>query len=222
MSEKAPPEFPAALDLVTRHKPRLKTQASRIKAAVCVILRNTDQGIEFLLMQRADHPNDPWSGQMAFPGGKVEKTDAGPKEAAMREAFEEVGIRLSEQQYVGQLNDLYGFKLDGVYVAHIASFVFLLDEPVSIKHNYEVADTVWLPLEYLEDPNNFMVYENPRVNLLDIRDMPAIRINLDKGQILWGLSMRILLLLYDVLERPMTVLDEATIKILRELEANEH
>lgn len=219
MTLKAQPKSTSLLDPLTRYQPRLKTEPSRIKAAVCVILREGKDGLEFLMMQRADHPDDPWSGQMAFPGGKVEASDAGPKAAAMRETREEVGIELTDQDYVGRLNDLYGFKLDGIYVAHIASFVFLIDRPVTIKPNYEVADTVWLPLEYLEDPTHFMIYEKPRP---DIPDMPAIRINLDKGQILWGLSMRILLLLYDVLERPMSVLDESTLKRLREIEENEN
>ncbi|HYN43940.1 MAG TPA: NUDIX domain-containing protein, partial [Thermoanaerobaculia bacterium] len=55
------------------------------KAAVAVILRDGDGGVELLFIRRAEHPRDPWSGQMGLPGGRVDPGDASPLAAALRE-----------------------------------------------------------------------------------------------------------------------------------------
>ncbi|HAU68825.1 MAG: CoA pyrophosphatase [Arenicella sp.] len=208
----------AAVQALAQHEPRIKSEPSRIKAAVCMVLREGTNGTEILLMQRAHHADDPWSGQMAFPGGKIEESDAGPKEAAMRETLEEVGIELSDSQFVGRLNDLYGFKLEDVYVAHIASFVFWLDEHVPVIANYEVADTVWLPLSWLNDADNYMLYEPERV---EIPPMPAVRINMELHQVLWGLTLRIVVHFLDIIEHPMSVIEPSIRQRIQRLEENE-
>ncbi len=210
--------MPRELAHVAAHEPRIKSQESRIKAAVAIVLRHGGDGVEMLLMQRAHHENDPWSGQMAFPGGKIEASDADAQQAAMRETLEEVGIALRDDQFVGRLNDLYGFKLDGVYVAHLSSFVFWIDEPVNIVPNYEVADTVWLPLQWLEDKHNYLLYDPPRK---EIPKMPSVLIDEPKQQVLWGLTLRIVLHLVDLLQQPMRVLDDATKQTIRQIEADE-
>jgi len=43
------------------------------------------------------------SGQVAFPGGKIDPTDSGPGDAALREAYEEVGLRREEARVLGYL-----------------------------------------------------------------------------------------------------------------------
>ena len=60
-------------------------------AAVLVPVVQYDSGPSILLTRRADHL-DKHSGQVAFPGGKVEKRDASPVETALREAEEEIGL----------------------------------------------------------------------------------------------------------------------------------
>ena len=69
--------------------------------------------------------------------------------------------------------------------------------------NHEVADMLWLPMSYLEDPNNSYEFYHPHDPSLK---MPAILINENKGQILWGLSLRMLKILYTILNRPMKAL----------------
>ena len=183
-----------------------------------MVLREGAGGTEILLMQRAHHPDDPWSGQMSFPGGKIEDSDAGSKEAAMRETLEEVGIDLSDAQYLGRLNDLYGFKFEDVYVAHIASFVFWLDEHVPVIPNYEVADTVWLPLSWLDDVDNYMLYQPERI---EIPAMPAVLINLELQQILWGLTLRIVVHFLDIIGHPMSVIEPSIRERIQRLEKDE-
>jgi len=184
------------LDLIRNHQAKTKQQESLISAAVAIVIRDTDSGPEFLLMQRAKH-------QMAFPGGKIEAQDKSHKNTAIRETLEEVGLRLSNDDFVGQIDDVYGLKANGVFSVHVACFVFKLNREVMLVANHEVADMLWLPMSYLEDPKNSYEFYHPHDPSLK---MPAILINENKGQILWGLSLRMLKILYTILNRPMKAL----------------
>jgi len=158
------------------------------------------------MMQRAKHERDPWSGQMSFPGGKIDSQDKDAKAAAIREAFEEVGAELRDEDFIGQLDDLYGLKVDDVFSVHVACFVFKPQHELKLKANYEVADMVWLPISALDDRANAFDYKHPKDPALS---MPAVMINESKDQILWGLSLRMLANLHELLNWPMQVLTEA-------------
>jgi len=192
------------LDLIRHYQANTQTPESLVNAAVSIVLRNPENP-EFLLMQRAKHPNDPWSGQMAFPGGKFETKDGSYKQTAIRETQEEVGLELREDEFIGQLDDVYGVKANGELSVHVACFVFLLERDVNLNANHEVADMVWLPFSFLEDPLNF--YEHAHPHDLSLK-MPAILIDQPKEQILWGLSLRMLLTLYRVLHLPMKAISD--------------
>lgn len=191
------------LDLIRNYQTITKQRESLIDAAVAIIIRDTGSGPEFLLMQRAKHKNDPWSGQMSFPGGKFEAQDKSHKQAAIRETLEEVGLSLTDDEFIGQIDDVYGLKSNDVFVVHVACFVFKINREPMLVANHEVADMVWLPFSYLENPKNSYELYHPDDSSLK---MPAILINQDKEQILWGLSLRMLKILYTILERPMNAL----------------
>lgn len=190
------------LDFITNHQPETRSEASLMQAAIAIILREGRKGTEFLLMQRALHEGDPWSGQMAFPGGKLEASDVTKKATAIRETKEEVGIQLTKQDYIGQLDDLYGMKANNKYNVHVSCFVFKVDRPISLQGNHEVADLVWLPMSYLRDPSHAYNFYHPKQP--DLK-MPAVLINEGKEQILWGLSLRIMRSLYQLIDEPMPI-----------------
>ena len=206
------------LQLIGEYKPRVRAGHSLMKAAVAMILRDGEQGTEVLLMQRAFHPKDPWSGQMAFPGGKIEATDESAKAAAMREAHEEVGADLREQDYVGRLDDVYGLKVNTVFSVHISCFVFQPARPLDLVANEEVADMVWLPLAFLNDRKNAHDFVHPSDPALA---MPAVMINPSMSQVLWGLSLRMLNNFHSVLGVDMNVLSQEDLELLREIEQRE-
>jgi len=189
-------------DLIAGHQPEILFEDNLMQAAIAIILRDGREGTEFLLMQRARHKNDPWSGQMAFPGGKVEPKDVSKKATAIRETHEEVGIRLTEQEFIGQLDDLYGMNAKNRNNVHVACFVFKLDGPVRLKSNHEVEDLVWLPMAYLSDNQHAIDFYHPKDKAIK---MPAVLIDQDKEQILWGMSLRMLQTLYKLIDEPMFI-----------------
>ena len=78
------------------------------RAAVALIFRAGERGSpELLFIKRAEYPGDPWSGQIAFPGGREEASDTSLAETAIRETREETGIDLvRDGQIIGTLDDL--------------------------------------------------------------------------------------------------------------------
>ena len=203
------------LAAISANQPQARAQQSLMKAAVTIILRDAEHGTEFLMMQRAFHDRDPWSGQMSFPGGKIETDDADAKAAAIREAFEEVGVGLTEQDYIGQLDDLYGLKVDGIFSVHVSTFVFKPERNLKLIANGEVADMLWLPFSYLDDVTNSHYFFHPHD---DSVQMPAIMIDDQKEQILWGLSLRMLSMLHELLDLPMSAIDVAAHDHLKQIE----
>jgi 8-oxo-dGTP pyrophosphatase MutT (NUDIX family) len=203
------------LDTIADYRPSRSPDKSLLKAAVAIIIRDVEWGSEFLLMQRAKHEHDPWSGQMSFPGGKIEATDESAKMAAIREVEEEVGLALTDVDYIGQINDVYGLKVDNQYSVHVSCFVFKPTNELSPVGNYEVADLVWLPISYLDNPNNAHDHRHPQD--LTVK-MPSVMIDADKEQILWGLSLRMLSEFYSLIGRPLRVLSEQDHSALQKIE----
>lgn len=120
-----------------------------------LIKEDKEQGLSVLMIQRALKNGDPWSGHMAFPGGHMDKSDASIMAAAQRELEEEVGIDGGKHsQYLGRLSDL-------VTRAHLAQrpmvitpFVFSVETLPDFKLNHEVADVIWVPLNFLANSAN--------------------------------------------------------------------
>lgn len=154
-------------------------------AAVAMILTEGEQGLETLFIQRARHPRDPWSGQMAFPGGRQDPEDPTLEMAAERETLEEVGIRLAPERRLGRLNDLEGGRLVQHRLA-VSAFVYHHADPPPITPNYEVADDVWVPLRFIADPKNVRPYVFPNDPLS--REFPSF---VYEGYTVWGLTYRI-------------------------------
>ncbi len=151
-------------------------------AAVAFLLREGDFGVETLFIQRAEHPDDPWSGHMALPGGRVEDYDKSFDAAARRETLEEVGIPVPETDVIARLDDVYGGRLVDYGMA-VVPFVCRCDFAGPLKLNYEVADTVWLPLSYLANPENIVEYH---FNLSkDLKSFPSYQY---EQYTIWGMT----------------------------------
>jgi 8-oxo-dGTP pyrophosphatase MutT (NUDIX family) len=156
------------------------------RAAVALVLRDGPSGIELLFIRRADHPEDPWSGQMAFPGGRSEPGDANLLATAVRETEEEIGIDLSrEADVLGPLDEVRAMaRLQPVDLA-IAPFVFRLRGDVTLRPNHEVRSVHWIPLEELvrEERRSLMDYAYQGSTL----QFPCLRV---EDIVIWGLTYR--------------------------------
>ncbi len=77
------------------YEPTLHDGGLQHRAAVAIVLTDNAGSLDLLLIERARRASDPWSGQMAFPGGRVDVADSTPRAAAERETLEEVGLSLA-------------------------------------------------------------------------------------------------------------------------------
>ncbi len=172
------------------------------RAAVAAVFRPEEQGrgSELLFIQRAVKDTDPWSGQMAFPGGRREHDDPTPRATAERETIEEVGLDLGRARFLGSLSELDGGRATDRRVIVSAHAYWLEGARPVLQPNYEVADVVWVPLRTLGDNTRYIVYNYPLADTL----FPGIRLDRD-GQVIWGLTLRFLSDLFDRLERPFII-----------------
>ncbi|MBI2567353.1 MAG: CoA pyrophosphatase [Candidatus Schekmanbacteria bacterium] len=175
------------------YRPRSIPGASLLKqAAVAAILREgaDGRGAEFLLIRRAEHPQDPWSGHMAFPGGRRDETDADSLAAAIRETQEEVGLDLQRHaDRIGRLSHLMARAQGRPLPMVIVPYLFHLapDAPVELQPSSEVAEIVWVPLAFLANPANRESFAY-RVGGLSM-PLPCIFFG---GRKIWGLTLRMI------------------------------
>ena len=162
------------------------------QAAVAIILREpAGEGTgpsDVLFIQRAERQGDPWSGQMAFPGGHREPADPTLRAAAMRETHEEIGLSLDNAEYLGALNHQQAQPRGRVLNMLIAPHVFVTKDAPNFTPNREVADIVWAPLSTLA-ANSLHDTQT-----LEMAGKPTVfnGYRLSRGHFVWGLTYRIL------------------------------
>lgn len=158
------------------------------RAAVAAIFRTDADGAEVLLIHRAEHPEDPWSGHVALPGGRVEAEDGSALAAAIRETDEEIGLDLlKEADQIGRFSDLRAVAKGRRLGLVIEPFGFELRGSAELAFNYEVQEAFWLPLSYLIDRRHRSSLEYT-IDRRVIR-LPCYHWN---DRVLWGLTLRIL------------------------------
>jgi 8-oxo-dGTP pyrophosphatase MutT (NUDIX family) len=191
----------ARIERALQRRSRFSIEASR-RAVVAVALRALGPGeTAVLLIQRSARPDDPWSGQISFPGGRIDPRDPGPQEAVIRETLEEVGLDLRVQgRLLGQSDDLRamarGVSLDLV----ITPFVYeLLSSPqeLSIRlQRDEVDGVLWAPFEAMAAGRHDGTYAHRRGEA--VVKLPCYEVG---GKVVWGLTFMMLHTLFTILER---------------------
>ena len=190
-------EIRAAL---ARHR-RIRIPAKgRRRAAVSVVLREAKRGPEVLLIERAQREGDPWSGHMAFPGGRVEGDDADARAAAERETLEEVGVTLDDAEFLGSLDDLEDrVAQTGRNGLVISAFVYHHARPSPLLPNHEVREALWVPVSWLHEPGRQVEYRIPRHESFRF---PGILVGEPDRHVIWGLTYRFVECLLQIVERP--------------------
>jgi len=174
---------------LTQHQPvQLGERHNSRRSAVCVIAIQTPIQLEVVMIRRASHPSDPWSGQMAFPGGRIEPTDKHSFAAAVRECREEIGVDLNRSATsLGRLSERPTHIKAGPMAMLVTPYVFGANEPLVFQPNYEVAEVVTVPLSLFMDFDARSTFEFDQKG--QVMSAPCYRHN---GDIIWGLSLRVI------------------------------
>lgn len=170
-------------DLVDRF-PALAPPVSTAGAAVVIVLRKGVEEVETLLIERAERPGDPASGQVGLPGGHVEDGDGSLATTAFRELEEEVGLR--EDDLVGDLRYV-ATELAIRFDLRVSIFAAILapDGPQpTIASAEEVAHVFWLP-------RSALATSRPIVRETS-RGLAEVRATAFEGHVLWGFTRRVL------------------------------
>lgn len=118
-------------------------------AAVLIGLIEREGSVNVILTKRTEALNN-HSGQVAFPGGRIDDDDASPEAAALREAWEEIGLDINEVEIMGRLPDYYTGS--GYRVAPVIGFV---REGADFEINPDEVDYIFeVPLAFLMDVAN--------------------------------------------------------------------
>jgi 8-oxo-dGTP pyrophosphatase MutT (NUDIX family) len=161
-------------------------------AAVALLLREPKKSedlhdLEILFVKRVDNPLDPWSGQMALPGGKRESIDDSLTDTVLRETREEVNINLQACQFLGILEPHTSTPRPDM---NIYPFVFLCDSHTSVVVNpAELEKFVWISINRLQN--------NRTIASLHCGSFPAFMV---AENIIWGLTYRIVTRFISLLE----------------------
>ena len=180
--------FDEITSAIRRYQPQVSPEAERPErqASVALILHpGGESGTEILLIERAHREGDPWSGDMAFPGGRRQTSDPTLEHTASRETHEEVGVKLPAA--LGGLDDIHGSRNPGIPPFLLRPYVYLVPERPQVTPNYEVQSTVWIPLNRIYDPESWTDY----VVHFEERQQrfPAFGY---QGYTVWGLTFRVL------------------------------
>jgi 8-oxo-dGTP pyrophosphatase MutT (NUDIX family) len=181
------------------HQPRTVDAPDALPAAVALVLidcvpppppppppRPPGAGLEILLIRRAERAGDPWSGQIAFPGGRYERGDPDLLATAIRETREETGVDLAHAERVGSLDDLHP-RTPTLPPVVVRPFVFALDRRPGLVPSAEVERAFWLPLTRLGEPG---VRREITLTLRGVeRTFPAYLVD---DEVIWGMTERIL------------------------------
>lgn len=148
-------------------------------AAVALVLKTVNQDFKVLFVKRVENPTDPWSGQMALPGGKRDSKDKDLKQTVVRETSEETNINLLHRcRFLGVLETLRSTQRPDM---KILPFVILLEHEPSIKLNEELEGFVWISLEELVRHKGTVKFS--------FGESPAYIV---RNSVIWGLTYRIL------------------------------
>jgi len=166
--------------------PEIRDVPGYRKAAVALILSRIGSGYRILFIERATHPGDPWSGNIGFPGGKVEKDDADTRAAAERETMEELGVDLRHAAYLGRISDHDGAHLPVL----LSCFVYgITGNTPEFIISEEVKDVFWLSIDELLDPDRQGMHEFTFAG--DRFESPCVSLPYEDKPVLWGLTYRL-------------------------------
>ena len=155
-------------------------------ACVLVLLFHKNKDWHVALIERTRlNPNDPHSGQISLPGGRMEITDDTHEDCALREVQEEIGINPEEVGILGGLSSLY------VPVSNFNIFPFVgftTNEPSFEPQPSEVQRVIEAPLDIFQG-EKYVKSMNMIVRDIEMKNVPYFDV---QKEILWGATAMIM------------------------------
>jgi 8-oxo-dGTP pyrophosphatase MutT (NUDIX family) len=170
--------------LLAERPPQARPDGDAQPAAVLVPLYQQGGTWHVLFTLRTGNV-DVHRGQVAFPGGRMEPSDQGPEQTALREAHEEIGLRPEDVSLIGRLDPLLTitrFRVEPVVGA--------IPWPYPLRLNRrEVELAFGVPLAWLQDPANLEIQQRP--SPIPGPSIPVLFFRPYEGQVVWGATARI-------------------------------
>ncbi|MEM4280790.1 MAG: CoA pyrophosphatase [Candidatus Caldarchaeum sp.] len=167
-----------------------ETSLDHNSAAVAVILRENTPWPELLLVKRGSLSTDPWSGQIAFPGGRYKAVDKDLTNTMFRELWEEAGIPKTSVELLGTLPYISPANYPKMKVK---PYVGRLMEKVEARPSPEIERTYWVSLDQLK----------PRVEKVYARSVGNVKkyfCYVFDGEVVWGMTSVLLRRIMHILD----------------------
>ncbi len=159
-------------------KMRLQPRADAKRAGVLVLFFTDHTGLKLPFILRATYKGV-HSGQIGFPGGKFEETDASIVDTALRETWEEIGVKVSPEQVLGCLSNIY-IPPSNLLVTPIVAYMD--HQPAYLLDPHEVKDIIEIEVE---DLLNSLNHSSEKITTYEGHEfeVPCYRI---ENHIIWG------------------------------------
>ena len=177
----------------THHRHEKQYAEGRTRASVALILRELPGDLEILFIERATDERDPWSGHLAFPGGKVEPGEQA-RQAAERETQEEIGLDLGAERFLGRMSDIIGANLP----VRVSCFAYgVVSAAVKPVVSPEVRDVFWVRLSDILRPE---LHQIATVGFSGSSlKVPSIVLPRSDKPVLWGLTYRLVMQFLEII-----------------------
>lgn len=189
------PGIAAHQQLMPERKSIQELQLNKIKprlSAVLVLLYPKNEQWHIVYIKRSTYPGV-HSGQISFPGGKMEQTDNSLADTALREAEEEIGVSADQVQLLGKLSDLYVPPSNFL----IKPYVGMLEQGQAFRpESQEVSMIIELELDYLFDAEKLVKWKWP----ISAKLQREVRGYAYQDQLIWGATGMITHELVEVLK----------------------
>ncbi|MCS7110236.1 MAG: CoA pyrophosphatase [Candidatus Caldarchaeum sp.] len=165
--------------LKTLTTPTAEVEPGPGTAAVAVVAA---EGFRVLVVKRVVRSDDPWSGQIAFPGGRWKPSDTSLFETALRELEEETGVH---RDFVKAIGPMQSISPANMPTLKVQPFLFTLQKKADPRPGPEVQKVFWLPLKGLEK-KTFTVYSSYLR-----REVTTSGYDYG-GEVVWGMTARVI------------------------------
>jgi len=180
------------------HKPAV-FEPTAAQASVAMILADGDNDLDVCFIRRAERDGDPWSGQVAFPGGRAGPADVTASGVAERETLEEIGLPLAASDLIGPLPvrpiQRQKLKVMSPFVYYVGAGAQTV---ATVREHLEVANVFWVPLHHLFDQRAATELEYPPG--ATATSFPGIQYG---EHVIWGLTLRVLESFADIMQRSL-------------------